>query len=57
MDEMVQKVSTKTLDKDRVYVTIPIGEDSIRSAGLGVWDTVAYDSVGKCFSLRLSKVT
>ena len=54
---MVQKVSTKTWDKDRVYVTIPIGEDAIRTAGLGVWNTVAYDSAGKCFSLRLSKVT
>ena len=54
---MVQKVSTKTWDKEQVYVKIPIGEDAIRTSGLGVWDTLAYDSVGKCFSLRLSRVT
>ena len=57
MSEMVQKVSTMTRDKDRVYVIIPIGDDAIRAAELGIWDTVAYDRVGKCFSLRLSKVT
>ena len=53
----MHKLSIKTRDKDRIYVTIPVEENEIKEAELGAWDTLAYDRVGKCFSLRLSEVT
>ena len=56
LEEIVDKVSVKTWDRERTYVNIPISDGKIRAAGYGSWDTLAYDKIGKCFSLRLSEV-
>ena len=56
LEEIVDKVSIKTWDRERTYVNIPISDGEIRAAGYGSWDTLAYDKIGKCFSLRLSEV-